>query len=804
MPFRSLTIATRLPLIIVGLCLLITLSISAAAYLQSRATVVEQVQTRLTVLMAERNAQLERWGETLSAEVASYGTDPTISLSMAAFDSAFRLLPGDDPTALLQQIYITDNPFPAGERDRMDRAEGSAVYHRRHGQYHPFFLQMRDQNNFYDVFLFNTAGDLIYSVYKEADYATNFTTGPYADSGLASVFQKALAGEAGQVYVEDFTPYAPSQGAPAAFVATPIAGATGQTIGVFAIQLPLGLIGQILNNPIGMGETGDMQATADDGTARSQARFEDGTDIFEPMLSPERLAQLDAGQDLFLIGVEGSRGHPVVTMARHTDLFGLDWHLVIEMDEVEVMAPVTGLRNMMLGIGAAGLLASGFIAWFMAGTVTRPLTRLGASMQAVWERQADLTIPDTGRSDEIGILARILVSFRDNLAKSDAQEQVVRTQQAEQQRVVEQLSIGLTNLADGDLTQPIETAFAADYEELRRNYNRTLRTLGETIGRLSNNADTIRNRADSIARASTDLSQRTENQAATLEQTVAALDGMTTSIRAAADGAKEVDGIVASAKADALASEPVVRDAVAAMTKIETSSREIAQIITVINDISFQTNLLALNAGVEAARAGEAGRGFAVVASEVRALAQKSAGAAKEIKDLIDGSTQQVEHGVVLVGDAGGALGRIVEHISHVSQVVSDLAAGVEVQSSGLSEINTGVAQLDKTTQQNAAMVENTTASTNTLNTEAQQLAEVVSYFRIAHTPQDALPAPQTDAPTDAAPQDIPPPDGDTTRDTPDKETISPPPLAAPMRRVVGGAAVALQPAPDEGVWQDF
>ncbi|MVO18740.1 methyl-accepting chemotaxis protein, partial [Parasedimentitalea huanghaiensis] len=234
-----------------------------------------------------------------------------------------------------------------------------------------------------------------------------------------------------------------------------------------------------------------------------------------------------------------------------------------------------------------------------------------------------------------------------------------------------------------------------------------------------------------ISQASDDLSQRTESQAATLEQTAAALEEMTTSVKSASEGARSVEGIVNEAKSEAEASGTVVQNAVSAMTEIEDSARHISQIISVIDDIAFQTNLLALNAGVEAARAGEAGRGFAVVASEVRALAQRSSDAAMEIKTLIGDSSKQVEQGVDLVGKAGTALNSIVERVSHISQLVSEMAVGTSEQSTGLGEINLGVTQLDQVTQQNAAMVEEATAASHLLNTDANKLAKLVSHFNI-------------------------------------------------------------------------
>ena len=818
MSLTSLRFAFKLPLAIIALGFVITAAVSWLAYQQSNTTVLNQVETRLNVLMSERVAQLERWAEHTQQVVASYGDFPWIVGAITAFSNTYPAAE-DSPTQTLQQLYITDNPHPADSRDLLDRAEASGAYHGMHARYHPFFRDLKNQHEFYDVFLFNAQGDLVYSVYKEADYATNFLTGPHADSGLGRVYRAALEGEAGTVYSDDFAEYPPSNRAPAAFLATPVIDRRGTPIGVIAVQLPVSVIGNILNNNEGLGETGDIQAASEDGRAHTPPRFEDGVPLLGQLLTPQRRAAFEQADGAFLIGVPGTRGASVLAGSREMEIFDFNWRLMAEIEEAEALIPVVALRNKMLAVGGGFLLVSGLLGWGLAAMITHPLSRLGQSMQAVSDRSPNFTVPDTARGDEIGALANILVGFQDGLAKSDTQEKNIRAQQQEQHRVVEKLSIGLTHLAEGNLTQPITQSFAQDYDQLRLDYNRTLETLSQTIRALSTNAATIQDRAKSIATGSGDLSQRTENQAATLEQTVAALDEMTASVRSAAQGAKEVAGIVREAQTDAESSEPVVRDAVAAMTEIEASSNSISQIITVINDISFQTNLLALNAGVEAARAGEAGRGFAVVASEVRALAQKSAGAAKEIKDLIDGSTEQVERGVVLVGDAGSALNRIVERIGHISQVVSGMATGAAEQSTGLNEINIGVGQLDKVTQQNAAMVESTTASSATLNTEAQRLAKAVSYFKIeTATPTKSTASPKTvfaAPPADigsktSAPQGASATPSDTSKDAaspPDNQPTAPNPEPSPTAaRPVAQMRPTSQTILDDdvGVWQDF
>lgn len=321
---------------------------------------------------------------------------------------------------------------------------------------------------------------------------------------------------------------------------------------------------------------------------------------------------------------------------------------------------------------------------------------------------------------------------RERLDQSRQENEAAReTASREQAFVVESLAKGLKQLSNGSLTVSLDEPFAAEYEKLRGDFNAAVIHLADALQQVSATVLTINSGSRELSTASDDLSRRTEQQAASLEQTAAALDQITTTVRKTAEGASHARTVVSVAKTDAERGDVVVREAVEAMTGIERSSQQIGQIIGVIDEIAFQTNLLALNAGVEAARAGEAGRGFAVVASEVRALAQRSADAAKEIKTLISTSTRQVATGVECVGQTGTALQRIITQVGELSDVVVQIAASAHEQATGLGEVNTAINQMDQVTQQNAAMVEQSTAATRNLTEEAQRLAELIGRFEL-------------------------------------------------------------------------
>ncbi len=323
---------------------------------------------------------------------------------------------------------------------------------------------------------------------------------------------------------------------------------------------------------------------------------------------------------------------------------------------------------------------------------------------------------------------------------------------ADQQRVVGALSQALESLAAMDLTHRIEIEFPEAYRNLKTNFVAAVTILRDTMRTIGAQAGAIHGVSGEISQAAEDLSRRTEQQAATLEETAASLNEITATVKRTAEGADRTRQAVAAMQADAEGSGEVVRRTVTAMTGIERCSRDIGKILGVIDEIALQTNLLALNAGVEAARAGESGRGFAVVAVEVRALAKRSADAAKEIRGLISTSTQQVEHGGKLVGESGAALERIVAQLAEISAAVSDIATATERQAVSLAEVNTAVGALDQVTQQNAAMVEQTTAASRGLANEAEELTRLIGRFEVG---ADASGDQAGVAPRSASPQKL-------------------------------------------------
>jgi methyl-accepting chemotaxis protein len=464
----------------------------------------------------------------------------------------------------------------------------------------------------------------------------------------------------------------------------------------------------------------------------------------------ELQALLAAGDMAGLASFADTKLYPTI------DPLGTEISKLIELQirvAKENLAIGNGLKDMLvtlmiaLSVAAAGI--AGFSIYTIVAGVIRPVNSITSAMNRLAHGDLDVAIYGEGRRDEIGVMASTVAVFRDNArervrleqeaeanrAAAEAERLAHERQQAKEAAevrfAVDKIGHALDALSEGRLTYRITEAFAERLDAIRVNFNEAVGKLEDAMRRVGQNAQAIAAGSSQIHSAADDLSKRTERQAASVEETAAALEQITTTISQTSHRAREAGRQVHETRAAAERSGAIVERAVSAMQEIEGSSKEITTIISVIDEIAFQTNLLALNAGVEAARAGEAGKGFAVVAQEVRELAQRSASAAKEIRALIGKSGDQVKNGVDLVVATGKALEDIVAQVQAVSMNVTAIVEASGDQSIGLKEINTAVAIMDQGTQQNAAMVEESTAASHSLAKEAEALFQLIAKFEI-------------------------------------------------------------------------
>ncbi|MBF5088612.1 methyl-accepting chemotaxis protein [Novosphingobium sp. NBM11] len=370
--------------------------------------------------------------------------------------------------------------------------------------------------------------------------------------------------------------------------------------------------------------------------------------------------------------------------------------------------------------------------------ICTPYVNTVVRMEALARGDLDSPIHYTNHTDCVGRMTKAMSVFRENALD-------LRSSSATRDTVSNAMTEALSHLAQADLSYRIDTGFPESQEQIRCDFNRAAEALAGTLSSVATSAISIDSSSGQIRTASDDLAARTEQQAASIAKASESMRAVTALVEQNAGSVADVDKSIADAHRGATQGGEVVEQAVAAMTMIQKSSQEITQIINVIDGIAFQTNLLALNAGVEAARAGDAGKGFAVVANEVRALAQRSADAAREIKDLITNSSDHVNQGVTLVGETGRALGQIVTRVGEVSQLTKTIAESARQQSEMLRDVNETVTQIDLMTQQNAAMVEESTAASRSLAQQAGNLSALVAHFNTAGGQASRPPAPSAE-----------------------------------------------------------
>ncbi len=571
---------------------------------------------------------------------------------------------------------------------------------------------------------------------------------------------------------------------PMASIAYPVRRG-GELIGVAGLDMSLADLSARFGamKPLGVGRVLLLSGAGKwiahpDAARRMQAYGEADERAMQQALA----GQTPAAASRFKLG--GKAYERLFRPVRFDDL-GATWVVVVDVPQSAVTGAADRLAvTLMLGGVVITGLVLGLLFYMSGALVGGPLGRLTVAVKQLSRGAYDQAAPGLERRDEVGAIANALEGFRRDLAEGvrrrAEQEQERAAAEAEregharesaavadaQAEAVRAIGEGMSALAGGDLTQRLDAArFQGATRQIPGDFNLAIGALADAMAGVQAAASQIRHNCAEISRAADDLSARTERQAAGLEETAAALDELTITVNKSAEGAGRTRDTTQVARQAAQKSGQVMEQAVQAMAGIEQSSHEITQIIGVIDEIAFQTNLLALNAGVEAARAGESGKGFAVVASEVRALAQRSAEAAKEIKTLIQSSTGQVEQGVGLVGQTGEALREILGQMESINELVSEIAASAREQATGLAEINVAVNQMDQVTQQNAAMVEETTAASRALADEAGELDRLVSGFKVGAAVRAQAPA------------------------------------AAPVRAVVGGRPTST--APRDG-WEEF
>ncbi|WP_434711374.1 methyl-accepting chemotaxis protein [Rhizobium sp. YTUHZ045] len=727
--------------------------IDVLAYFASSRISDEQALKAKESVLIFRGDMLQDQLVQLENQANSIARIEALQMSITSLKSGWKTIQktSGDARAELKKVFITGNPNPADQREKLMKPEGpSGFYYSNHEQTQGEVARDLENTAFSDLLIADLDGSVLYSYKKDDDFAENLKSDAWKTTGAGVAFAKAIENAAKAT--DDAAPTGFSglrvdaaRGKPAIFYAVPIVK-LGAAKGIILFKVRDDIISSILAKGIVQGSTARAAIVASDGSAIA-------------LDTGGKLATLDATPFTFIKDALASSAMTVADFDRadgaaRAYVRGIDYRgdrfLVVEsvlLSELNAGSIEIATLLTMIGLGVLVVMAvaTGLVTNFLFS----PLARLAGVTRDVADGKLDSEIGSLNRKDEIGTMAKALARFRQSLIEGrelEAASEETRLQ-AEQERqqnlaereaeakslqqVVEALDEGLHHLASGDLAYQIDTRFPNELESLRVNFNEALATLSETMTAIGGNSMAVRAGSEEMRTGADELAGRTERQAGSITETANAISAITQSVRRQIERAEQAERIARDAKTETTGSGQIMRETIAAMEAIQTSSRQINTIISVIDDIAFQTNLLALNAGVEAARAGESGKGFAVVAMEVRELAQRSSSAAKEISSLLQKSTHEVESGVALVEKAGVALTGIGAHVEAINGQINEIMESTRDEANTLREINNAVAELDAMTQQNASMVEETTAAIHRLATEALEMDRQLGNFTL-------------------------------------------------------------------------
>jgi methyl-accepting chemotaxis protein len=790
----KMNIAQKLPLAMIGSALVVGVGIGVTAYAIGLQTVDDQRDQRMQTSVTAGVEQVRNFMASVSQDVANFAkrTDTVTQIEAMSYELD-TLNETGNATQILQAAFVGERT--PEERMMLDVGGAPGGYDVQHKLYVKGWRDFTLNRGYNDVMLFDGKGRLVFSVKKNADFATDFSKGsgnPLSEGELGKLIAETAQMKEGAVVFSDFAVYEPA-GMPVAFFGMPVYQ-FGLYAGTMVVEVSSAPLTARLDIIGGLGDTGELVIAGSDGLMRVQSKFSATPNV---LVTPVRADFVfDAMNGSTQEGRMSLNGRPVIAMAAPVEAGPTKWAVIATQTEAEVLAPVDEMRNVMMLVGGGLLLVAAALGWLFSRSVTKPLTRLTGTMKSLAEGDLEVDVKGASRADEIGEMARTVEVFRENALKistmtdeeraASEQRRIDRTAMLQSLRqsfgeVVDAAQRGdfaqrvdrefpdqelneiaasinnlvvtvdrglretgsvLSALARTDLTHRVTGEYQGAFHQLKSDTNEVAERLSEIVMQLRTTSGNLKSATGEILSGANDLSERTTKQAATIEETSATMEQLSNTVLQNAQKAKEASTAAATVTRTAEEGGEVMNRATEAMERITASSGKISNIIGLIDDIAFQTNLLALNASVEAARAGEAGKGFAVVAVEVRRLAQSAAQASSEVKGLIEQSGTEVKTGSKYVSEAAQKLEAMVAAARSSNELMDGIAKQSQDQAHSIEEVNSAVRQMDEMTQHNAALVEETNAAIEQTEHQASELDRIVDVFKLDGSAERAPAAP--------------------------------------------------------------